>query len=126
MGPGFLIDTNIIIDFQTRSVPAKGQDYIAKAIDVKFIISFVSYIEVLGYKDVSEEMENFVSLAEVIELNKSIIDQTILLRKKYKIKLPDALIAATAIAHNLVLLSHNIKDFAGIKGLSALDPYQVK
>ena len=71
-------------------------------------------------------MENFVSLAEVIELNKSIIDQTILLRKKYKIKLLDALIAATAMVHNLVLLSHNTKDFAGIKGLSILDPYQVK
>jgi predicted nucleic acid-binding protein len=71
-------------------------------------------------------MENFVSLAEVIELNKSIIDQTILLRKKYKIKLLDALIAATAMVHNLVLLSHNTKDFAGIIGLSILDPYQVK
>jgi|SRR6185503_757722 len=110
MGQGFLIDTNIIIDFQTRSIPKKGQDYVASAIDLKFVISFVSYIEVLGYKNVSEEMENFVSLAEVIELNKSIIDQTILLRKKYKIKLPDALIAATAMVHNLVLLSHNTKD----------------
>jgi predicted nucleic acid-binding protein len=126
MGSGFLIDTNIVIDFQTRSIQAKGQDYVAKAIDVKFIISFVSYIEVLGYKDVSVEMENFVSFAEVIELNKAIIDQTILLRKKYKIKLPDALIAATAITQNLVLLSHNTKDFEGIKGLAVLDPHHIK
>jgi predicted nucleic acid-binding protein len=126
MGSGFLVDTNIVIDFQTRSIPANGQDYVAKAIDVSFVISFVTYIEVLGYRHVSGDMEDFVSLAEVIELNKAIIDQTILLRKKYKIKLPDALIAATAITHNLVLLSHNVKDFAGIKGLSVLDPYQVQ
>ena len=68
-------------------------------------------------------MKNFIALADVIEINKAIIDQTIFLRQVYRIKLPDAIIAATAIAHNFVLISRNKKDFENIKGLELLNPY---
>jgi len=70
-------------------------------------------------------MENFIALADVIEINKTIINQTILLRKAHPIKLPDAIIAATAIVHNLTLISHNTKDFINIKRLRILDPYKL-
>jgi predicted nucleic acid-binding protein len=46
--------------------------------------------------------------------------------EKYaKIKLPDAIIAATAIVNNFVLLSRNTKDFEGIEGLEIVNPYQL-
>ena len=54
MGKKFSIDTNALIDFQTKVLPEKGFDFISKAIDDAFIVSFVSYIEFLGYKDVSQ------------------------------------------------------------------------
>ena len=125
MGQKFLIDTNTLIDFQSKIIPQKGFEYVAKAIDDTFIVSFISYIEFLGYRNVSLTMENFIALADVIEINKTIIDQTISLRKAYKIKLPDAIIAATAIVHNLILLSHNTKDFVNIRRLKILDPYNI-
>jgi predicted nucleic acid-binding protein len=40
-----------------------------------------------------------------------------------RIKLPDAIIAATALVQNCILLSHNTTDFNKIEGLQVLDPY---
>lgn len=97
-----------------------------KAIDDEFIVSFVSYIEFLGYKDVTQTMEDFIALADVIEINKSIVNQTISLRKTHRIKLPDAIIASTALVHNLTLISHNTRDFTNIKGLALIDPYKLQ
>lgn len=126
MGKKFLIDTNVLIDFQTQIIPQKGLEYVAKAIDDSFIVSFVSYIEFLGYKNVTQAMESFITLADVIETNTRVISQTILIRKTHRIKLPDAIIAATAIVYDLILISHNIKDFNNIKKLHVIDPYAVK
>jgi hypothetical protein len=123
MGQEFLIDTNTLIDFQTKTIPPKGLAYVSKVIDNSFIVSFVSYIEFLGYKNVSSVMEGFIELADVIEINKAIINQTISLRKNYRIKLPDAIIAATAIIHNLTLITRNYKDFEQIQGLQVTNPY---
>lgn len=53
-----------------------------------------------------------------MELSDEIIEKKIELRRKVKIKLPDALIAATAIVHNLtLLLSTNDSDFLKVPKL---------
>jgi predicted nucleic acid-binding protein len=67
-------------------------------------------------------MEDFVALATVIKVNRFIIKQTIVLRKTYRIKLPDAIIAATALVYNLTLITHNVKDFENIQGLTVVKP----
>jgi len=123
MGQEYLIDTNILIDFQNGSISQAGQEFVAKIIDLNFSISFVSYIEFLGYKNATNAMEDFISFADVLETNRSIINQTILLRKNSRIKLPDAIIASTAIAHKLILITRNIQDFTNITGLKILNPY---
>ena len=64
-------------------------------------------------------------LATVIEINKAIIDTCITLRKGHRIKLPDAIIAATALSHNLIIITNNEKDFENIKGLKFINPYKV-
>ena len=66
----------------------------------------------------------FLNLANRYELTQEIVKQTITLRKIVKIKLPDAIIAATAMVHNLVLISRNTKDFENIKGLELLNPHE--
>jgi predicted nucleic acid-binding protein len=80
-----------------------------------FTVSFVTYIEVLDYKDVSQTTVDFIALANVIEINKPIIDACINLRKQKNIKLPDAIIAATTLVNNLTIISRNTKDFQNIK-----------
>ncbi len=52
----------------------------------------------------------FVKASVVYNLDEAIILKTVELRKTYKIKLPDAIIAATAIVHGLTLISRNLKD----------------
>ena len=47
------------------------------------------------------------------------------IRKKNKIKLPDAIIAATALVNDLTLLSRNTKDFIKIKDLKLIDPHKL-
>ena len=52
-----------------------------------------------------------------------IIQHCIDLRKNYKIKLPDAIIAATALARNLILITNDEKDFAVIQNLTVINPH---
>lgn len=108
-----------------QMLPQTGNEYLADVIDTSFVVSFVSYIEFLGYPQVSVNMESFIKLAEVIEIDKEIIQQTITLRKIKKIKLPDAIIAATAIAHSFTLISRNTRDFKNIEGLDVINPHEL-
>jgi predicted nucleic acid-binding protein len=64
---------------------------------------------------------NFITESIVLLLEQSIIQQTINLRKTANIKMPDAVIAATASVHNPQLLTHNILDFESIAGLILID-----
>ncbi|WP_394996139.1 type II toxin-antitoxin system VapC family toxin [Emticicia sp.] len=56
-------------------------------------------------------------------LDNSIVYKTIELRRLYKIKLPDAIIAATAIVFDFTLISRNDKDFENINGLKYYNPF---
>lgn len=63
--------------------------------------------------------------AIVLELNESVVNQTIALRRQVKIKLPDAIIASTALANGFTLISRNTSDFKNIGGLVVIDPQSV-
>lgn len=123
MGKRYLIDTNILIGFLEQALPPTGQAYIAGIIDEDFNISVINKIEILGYKDVSEETRNFIALASIFELDANVAEATIEIRKEKRIKLPDAIIAATALTNGLTILSRNQKDFKGILGLDMIDPF---
>lgn len=121
----YLIDTNAIIDAQMGKIPKKGMEFMTTVVNTAFIVSFVSYIEFLGYNNISPQSEAFISLATVINIDKSIIDTCIALRKSKRIGLPDAIIAATALTQNLTVVSRNVKDFANIDGLQVIDPHSL-
>ena len=61
----------------------------------------------------------------VIELEPSIKLKTAEIRQQYKIKLPDAIIAATALVYGLVLITRNTKDFGLVPELQVFDPYSL-
>jgi predicted nucleic acid-binding protein len=125
MGQKFLIDTNSLIDAQMKKLPEKGLRFVADAINQDFTVSFITYIEFLGYKDATQATEDFIALADVIETNKTIIDTCIAIRKAQRIKLPDAIIAATALAYGYTLITNNESDFANIEGLQIVNPYKI-
>ncbi len=60
---------------------------------------------------------------EIIDVSRDIAERSVLLREKHGMKLPDAIILATAQSRKCPLISRNTKDFAGID--EVLTPYQV-
>ncbi|AXI24280.1 PIN domain [Cardinium endosymbiont of Sogatella furcifera] len=85
-------------------------------------ISVVTEIELLCWKtdntDRKKVLNTFLSKVSIIELEQPIKFKTVALRKTIRIKLPDAIIAATAIVHDLTLVTRHVKDFTNIHGLN--------
>ncbi len=127
MGQRYLIDSNVIIDYTGNRLPENGSNFVENLFNVDFLVSVVVKIEVLGFDGLPEkvsDLEAFLSTASVIGLEESITQQTILLKRKYrKLKLGDAIIAATAVVNNYVLVTRNIDDFKNIDGLEILNPW---
>ncbi len=126
--PKYLIDSNAAIDYLGKKLPDTGMSFMNSIIDAIPKISVITKIEVLGFNTPDEHYQilvNFMSDAHVLGLSDEIVDASIDLRKKYKTKLPDTIIAATALIHNLILISRNISDFKSIEGLQVIDPYNL-
>jgi predicted nucleic acid-binding protein len=123
MGASYLIDSNILIEYIGLLLPQKIHSKISLIIDEEFNISFINKIEVLGHSSSNEEIEAFIKAASTYNITSDIIDETIRLRKLVKIKLPDAIVAATAIVNNLILITRNTDDFKSINNLITENPY---
>ena len=93
-------------------------------------ISAITEIELLCWKTTIEKdqevLHNFIADAWVFELEKDIKLKTAELRRAHKIKLPDAIIAATALVHDLTLLTRDVNDFKNIDELNVVNPHDTK
>lgn len=114
----YLIDTNIIIYHFNKSIPDVSRPKLIKIFKESFNISVITKMEFLGFKNHTEKSfkkaKQLIEYADVIELDEEIIDTVIDLKRNKTIKLPDAIIAATAICNNWVLVTRNEKDFNNI------------
>jgi predicted nucleic acid-binding protein len=122
----YLIDTNVVIDYLGEKLPENGMNFMNNIIDVVPNVSVITKIEVLRFNAPVEHyrlLTNFINDAAILELTNNVVDICIEIRKKYKTKLPDAIIAATALAYKYVLISHNISDFKNIQNLKVIDPH---
>jgi toxin FitB len=68
-------------------------------------------------------LTEFIDTANIIPLDDAVTQKTIELRRIKKMKLGDAIIAATALVHGFVLVTRNTNDFKNIEGLTVIDPY---
>lgn len=124
MGKSYLLDTNVVIDFCANLLPEKNNRFIATIIDGEPTISVVNKIELSSLNEIPPSIHAFLAVAEVVSLDDDVVVQTITLRKKHKIKLPDAIIAATAIIQKRTLITRNIQHFSNIKGLRLINPHE--
>ncbi len=123
----YLADTNAVIDYLGKKLPGKGMAFMNDVIDEIPNVSVITKIELLGFngaEDYYQLLVDFVNDATVIDLTDDIVERTITVRKKHKIKLPDAIIAATALVYKLTIISNNNRDFSNIKGLKTINPWQ--
>lgn len=84
-----------------------------------FYASVITYMEVLGFNFESEAEKALIEMLfediEIINLDADIINKVIEIRKQKKIKLPDAIVFATAAIKQMDLITRNLKDFEGIE-----------
>ena len=126
MGSQYLIDTNAVIDYLGKKLPPSGMSFLHTVVDQIPNLSIISKIEVLGYKlpaDSYEVLRGFINDSHVLMLSDDIAERSIELRKQQKIKLPDAIIAATALVYNFEIITRNTADFKNIIGLTVIDPW---
>ena len=129
MVQGYLLDSDAIIGYLAAKIPASGMETMAGIIDQTPRISVISQIEVLRFNDTPENekvLADFVDLSVIHHLSPGIVQRTIGLCKQNKIKLPDAIIAATALSENLTLVTRNTDDFKNIKNIELLNPWDSK
>jgi toxin FitB len=123
----YLMDTNAAIDLLDGRLPQKAAIWLDnQLVSGNITISVINKIELLGFSSpptVTSALEGLVDATNIIGLEDEIVNRTISLKKIKRIKLPDAVVAATALVHNLTIISRNKVDFKGITGLTCLDPY---
>lgn len=117
MRADFIADTNFLIYVH------EGNELIIPFLQYNFGISFISEIELLGHSEISKSEE--IKLRALLndcynfEWNQLIKEKAIELRKSYKIKLPDVIIASTAIVSDIPLVTAD-KEFSKIKELDLI------
>ncbi|OGV21323.1 MAG: hypothetical protein A2X47_12025 [Lentisphaerae bacterium GWF2_38_69] len=122
----YVIDSNIWI------YAAAGNDIAINALNdiVKAELkaySALTRLEIFRYKNLSSDEEcklkSLFDCFEELEISSDIIDTAIEIRKLHNIKIPDAIIAATAINYRAALITRNVADFKNITHLNLLDPF---
>ena len=126
MGQQYLIDSNAVIDYLSGKLPENGKRFMDNVINEIPNISVITKIEVLGFKTTEKAeqlLKGFMDDSVITGLTEEIVEQTIEIRKEHKIKMPDAIIAATALIDQMTVITRNVKDFEKIEGLEVIDPY---
>ena len=120
-GNELLLDTNIILYILA------GDRNVAEYLNGKVLFaSVISEIELLGFKKLTAREEkgirDFLAQFRIIYIDDTIKNESIYLRKQYNLKLPDCIVAATAISLNLPLITSD-QQFKQINQLQ-LELYQ--
>lgn len=128
MDKKYLIDTNILIYYLDNKIPVNQINLIESILKDSFNISTITKIELLGWnkltKDIKKKIEQFLSNSEVFYINSIIEQKAIDIKQKNKIHIADAIIAATSLVNNMILVTRNSKDFETIAELRILNPFE--
>lgn len=119
MSGKYLLDTNAIINL----LKDENADFNLKEKEGIFFVSIITEMELLSFKNLTKEDEAAIKelLPEsgIINIDKAIKDKTIQVRKKKSIKLPDAVICATALVNDLTLVTDDERLF-NVPGLDVI------
>lgn len=121
-----LCDSNILI-YAAHPDDTIGYDFISSR---GVAIASVMRIEVLGYpgfRHISQKskqrLRDLLASLKDFELTDDVIERAIPLRQERRMGIADAIVAATAVVHNIELATRNTSDFKSIQGLRLLNPF---
>jgi hypothetical protein len=122
MGEAYLLDTSAVSKYLRGKLPEDVLDFMDSVLYVPANLSVIARIELEVFnpptRQERKQFIDFVRESVIYDLSEEVILQTVKLRRHYKgLKLPDAIIAATAIVSDFTLLSTNDSDFEKITGL---------
>jgi hypothetical protein len=105
-----LFDTNILIDY-IQGLQAAGEEL--ECYDDLFISRIVWIEFLVGAKtpELETERRKFLDRFNLVEIDASVARQAVFIRRISRLKLPDAIILATARVHGLLLVTSNRRDF---------------
>jgi predicted nucleic acid-binding protein len=107
-----VFDTNILIDYLNGAAAAQREltNYTER------LVSLVTWMEVLaGARNAEEEdvIEMFLRDFRVVDVTRRVAREAIVIRKAFRVRLPDAIIWASARTESALLVTRNVKDFPG-------------
>ena len=104
-----LFDTNILIDFLNGHEPARRElrRYPEKAVSV------ITWMEIMAgaTEETDPTCRALLAVFELLELTPSVAERAVILRRESRLKLPDAVILATAQIASSSLITRNTRDF---------------
>jgi predicted nucleic acid-binding protein len=104
-----LLDTNILIDF-LRGVPAARDElnrYNDKAISIITWMEVMAGAPTQAIRDTRAFLDGFV----LIELNQKVAERAVTLRREHRLKLPDAIVRASAQVQAMLFVTRDTKGF---------------
>lgn len=118
-----LLDTNVLIYHMRLALSDEVTEQLGDALKAKrAFVSVITRIEMLAWKGHTAESlhqtTELIRLLPELPMDEAVIEQAIHIRKTFGLKLPDAVIAATALAHGLQLVTGNDSDFKRVAGLN--------
>lgn len=119
----YLVDSNIII-YHLNQEPIATT--FLRANQRQIAISQVTFVEVLSFpfsEEVEKDVRALLSAFKILDVTGSIANQAIENRRQKKIKIPDNIIASTAMVHDLILVTRNVKDFVTLD-VDVLNPFE--
>jgi predicted nucleic acid-binding protein len=124
----YLIDTNVVSDYLQASMSPNGLQFMDNVIDAVPKLSVISQIELLCWKTdavMEQNIKDFIADSIILNVTNNVITLCVDIRRNYRTKTPDAIIAATAMANGYTLVTGNEKDFANINGLQIINPFML-
>jgi predicted nucleic acid-binding protein len=121
-----VFDSNILIYHLNDALPPSVLNQVELWITEGAVISVMRRIAVLGYPQTADQLQQarrLLTYFEEIPHHEPVMQRPITLRQQYRIRLPNALIAATALDLGFPLVTRNTEDFLTINGLIILNPF---
>ena len=117
-GNKFFLDTNAVLYILS------GDKILAELLyGEKLCVSVITEMELLSYSNITakekQKIQDFLSEFVIVNIDDAVKLQTIEIKKQSRLKLPDSIIAATAIVSDLPLLTSD-KHYKKVKGLNLL------